>query len=139
MLHLIREPRVLNRSRVSRGRRCVRKSTSSATLHARPSMPCYASGLGSFVGRSLRPAIAVAIIGYGLIIILASFMPADAYPRAVRKACKYDYKRLCPHYKVTSAKMRACMRSKVGQISPRCYDTLIRYGYGKRGSGRRRR
>jgi hypothetical protein len=95
--------------------------------------------VGTFVRRPLWRAMAVVIIGYGLITVHAGFMSADAYPRAVRKACKYDYKRLCPHYKVKSAKMRACMRSKVGQISPRCYDTLIRYGYGKKGRGRRRR
>ncbi len=94
--------------------------------------------LGAFAGRPLRRAIAAVIIGYGLMAGLAMYTTADAYPRAVRKACKYDYKRLCPHYKVSSAKMRACMRSNVGQISPRCYDTLIRYGYGKRGRGRRR-
>jgi len=57
---------------------------------------------------------------------------ANAYPSAVRKACKTDYKRLCPHYDVNSAKMRECMRSNVGQISPRCYDTLEAHGYGKR-------
>ena len=95
--------------------------------------------VGTFVARPLRHGMAVVIIGYGLITALASLMPDDAYPRAVRKACKYDYKRMCPHYKVNSAKMRACMRSNVGQISPRCYDTLIRYGYGKKGGGRRRR
>jgi len=107
-------------------------------LHARSPTRYDAKWLGTLRGRPLRPAIAVVVIGYGLIIVLANFMPAEAYPRAVRKACKHDYKRLCPHYKVNSAKMRACMRSNVGQISPRCYDTLNRYGYGKRGRSRRR-
>mgnify|MGYP001551448398 FL=1 len=71
------------------------------------------------------------------LVISAKFSPAEAYPRKVRRACRTDYRRLCPRYKVGSSKMRSCMRSKVGQISPRCYDTLVRYGYGKRG-GRRR-
>jgi hypothetical protein len=139
MLHLFYEPRGLSRSHSSHMHCCVRKSTRSATRHTRTYIGRHVRGLGLVVGRSLRPAIAAAMIGYGLITVFASFTPADAYPRAVRKACKYDYKRLCPHYKVQSAKMRACMRSNVGQLSPRCYDTLIRYGYGKKGRGRRRR
>jgi hypothetical protein len=73
-----------------------------------------------------------ATVGVTTLGVSAALSPAEAYPRKVRRACKYDYKRMCPRYKVGTAKMRSCMRSKVGQLSPRCYDTLVRYGYGKR-------
>jgi len=77
-----------------------------------------------------------AFVGTTALVMSAQFSPAEAYPSKVRRACRTDYKRLCPRYKVGSSKMRSCMRSKVGQISPRCYDTLVRYGYGKRGRRR---
>ena len=57
---------------------------------------------------------------------------ANAVPIAVQKACQYDYKRLCRHYKPGTPEMHSCMQASVGQLSPRCYNTLIRYGYGKR-------
>lgn len=79
-----------------------------------------------------------ATVGTVTFAVDAYWSSAEAYPRKVRRACKNDYKRLCPRYGVGSAKMRSCMRSKVGQIAPRCYDTLVRYGYGRRGGGRRR-
>ena len=69
-------------------------------------------------------------------LVALSPVAAKAVPKAVQEACKYDYKRLCRHYKPGTAKMRACMQASVGQISPRCYDTLIRYGYGKSGVSR---
>ncbi len=77
-----------------------------------------------------------ATIATTALVVDARFSPAEAYPRKVRRACRTDYRRLCPRYKVGSSKMRSCMRSKVGQISPRCYDTLVRHGYGKRGRRR---
>ncbi len=82
---------------------------------------------------------AYATVGVTTLGISAALSPAEAYPRKVRRACKYDYKRICPRYRAGTAKMRSCMRSNVGQLSPRCYNTLVRYGYGKRGRGRRRR
>ena len=68
--------------------------------------------------------------------------PADAVPRSVRKACKHDYKRLCPRYRIGSARMRSCMRNSVGGMSPRCYNRLVEFYGGKRkfrGKRRRRR
>jgi hypothetical protein len=85
---------------------------------------------------TLLTAGTTSFVGTTALVMSAQFSPAEAYPSKVRRACKTDYKRLCPRYKVGSSKMRSCMRSNVGQISPRCYDTLVRYGYGKRG-GRR--
>jgi len=94
-----------------------------------------------------RSATRIVAVGAGTLvaaaITLATFTPADAVPRAVRRACKTDYKRICPHYRSGSAKMRSCMRANIGQISPRCYNKLIDYGYGgsraKRNRRRRRR
>jgi len=65
--------------------------------------------------------------------IFAACAPAHAVPEAVKKACKYDYKRLCRQYKPGTAKMRACMQASIGQLSPRCYDSLLKYGYARRG------
>ena len=83
-----------------------------------------------------RTLVALLALTFGAITIMSWLSPLEAYPGAVRRACKSDYKRLCPHYSVGSAKMRSCMRSKVGQISPRCYDKLVDYGYGRRGRRR---
>lgn len=77
-----------------------------------------------------------AALGVTTLGVSAVLAPAEAYPAKVRRACKFDYRRICPRYKVGTSKMRSCMRSNVGQLSPRCYDTLVRYGYGRRGSRR---
>lgn len=63
---------------------------------------------------------------------------AYAYPTAVRKACKQDYRRLCPHYKPGTSKMTSCMRASVSGIAPRCYETLVDHGYAGRGGKARR-
>ncbi len=65
-------------------------------------------------------------------VTMGTFTPSEAVPSAVRRACKYDYKRVCRHYKVGTSKMRNCMAANVGQLSPRCYNKLVQYGYGKR-------
>lgn len=81
----------------------------------------------------LRVPLALLALTFGTITVMTWLNPAEAYPNAVRRACKNDYNRLCPRYKVGSAKMRSCMRSNIGQISPRCYDKLVDHGYGRRG------
>lgn len=86
-----------------------------------------------------RASIAAAVTVFAVMTIVGSMTPAEAYPRAVRKACKFDYKRICPRYRVGTAKMRACMRSNVGQISRRCYRKLLDHGYGSRKRARARR
>ncbi len=98
----------------------------------------------------LPHVLRVALIATATVFLTTMFAawtaPADAVPRAVKRACKSDYKRICPHYRAGTAKMRSCMRANVGQISPRCYDKLVDYGYAgsrakrnRRGSRRRRR
>lgn len=54
--------------------------------------------------------------------------PASAISKAVERACKDDYKRLCPSYKPTSPSLRACMESKANEISWRCISALIDSG-----------
>lgn len=73
--------------------------------------------------------------GTGLLAVGAG--DAHAYNRKVEKACKGDYKRLCPAYKPGSAALRACMEAKSSEISNRCITTLIDEGVVGRGSGRR--
>ena len=94
-------------------------------------------------GRLLRAALVATATVFVTTTFAAWMAPADAVPRAVKRACKYDYKRICPHYRAGSAKMRSCMRANVGQISARCYDKLVDYGYAgsrsKRRGKRRRR
>ena len=63
--------------------------------------------------------------------------PAQAVSPKVEKACKGDYKRLCPAYKVGSAQLRACMEAKQSEISSRCIDALIDSGEVDRHRGRR--
>ncbi len=100
-------------------------------------MPVAHCGTAAAVRRRLTVGIGALVVSA---LLLGSYAPAEAVPRAVRRACKGDYKRICPHYRSGTAKMRSCMRANVGQISPRCYNTLLRYGYGgSRGKRRRRR
>jgi hypothetical protein len=61
---------------------------------------------------------------------------AEAVPRKVKRACKSDYKTLCPRYRAGTSKMRSCMRSNGSQLSWRCYEALRDHGYV---DGRRRR
>lgn len=70
---------------------------------------------------------------------------ANAVPRKVKRACKVDYKSLCPRYKIGTSRMRSCMRSKGRQLSWGCYQALKDAGYvrsrkrGRTRSSRRRR
>ncbi len=89
----------------------------------------------------VRPRIILTALAAACLAGLATIgttVPADAYGRKVTRACKYDYKRLCPRYPVGSSKMRACMEAKVSEISSRCYEALLDSGEGSR-RGRRRR
>ncbi|MEM6495116.1 MAG: hypothetical protein AAF709_00170 [Pseudomonadota bacterium] len=91
------------------------------------------------------------ITSFGILFAISAFAastfmigvsPAVAVPRSVRKACKFDYKRLCPKYRIGSARMRSCMRNSVSGMSPRCYNRLVEFYGGKRkfrGKRRRRR
>lgn len=76
--------------------------------------------------------LAVAIMAVGFIA-----PSADAVPRKVKRACKGDYKSLCPRYRVGTSRMRSCMRSKGRQLSWDCYQALKDAGYVRRGRRRR--
>jgi len=54
--------------------------------------------------------------------------PAGAVSKAVERACRDDYKRLCPAYKPTSPQLRACMESKANEITPNCVNALVDSG-----------
>jgi hypothetical protein len=53
---------------------------------------------------------------------------ATAYSARVKSACKTDFYKFCPSYKVGSSQLRACMRSVGGGISSRCLDALADSG-----------
>jgi hypothetical protein len=66
-----------------------------------------------------------------LVIAIASLIAADtahAYSSRVKKACKTDFYKFCPSYKLNSPELRACMRSAGGNISQRCIDALVDAG-----------
>ena len=54
--------------------------------------------------------------------------PALAVPEYVKTACKPDYKKFCPTYKVDTSELRACMVAISNQLSDRCIDALERSG-----------
>ena len=62
------------------------------------------------------------------LIALVATPDAQAYSRSVKSACKTDFYRFCPSYKIGSSKLRACMRSAGGNISRRCVDALANAG-----------
>jgi hypothetical protein len=53
---------------------------------------------------------------------------ASAYSDRVRRACKGDYHRLCPSYKLDSPQLRTCMESNGFLISGPCIDALVDSG-----------
>ena len=53
---------------------------------------------------------------------------ATAYSSRVKSACKSDFYKFCPSYKLDSPQLRACMRSNGGGISSRCLDALADSG-----------
>ena len=61
----------------------------------------------------------------------ADTVPAQGFREAQRKAhraCRTDYKRIFPLYKVSSAQLRACMEAKASQISSDCINALVESG-----------
>lgn len=60
--------------------------------------------------------------------VVASAGSANAYTARVKSACKSDFYRFCPGYKVGSSQLRACMRSAGGNVSRRCVDALADSG-----------
>jgi hypothetical protein len=69
--------------------------------------------------------IAMLAIGFGALAVAGS---AQAYSGRVKSACKTDFYRFCPSYKLESPELRACMRAVGGNISTRCLDALADAG-----------
>ena len=69
--------------------------------------------------------IAMLAVGFGA---LAAAGGAQAFSGRVKSACKSDFYRFCPSYKLESPQLRACMRSAGGNISSRCLDALADAG-----------
>lgn len=59
---------------------------------------------------------------------LAAAGSAHAYSGKAKSACKSDFYKFCPSYKVDTPQLRACMRSAGGNISSRCLDALADAG-----------
>ena len=74
--------------------------------------------------RLMTPAFRMLVLAAGLV----SPSEASAFGKKVERACKTDYKRLCPQYKPASPQLRACMEAKAGEISGQCIATLIEDG-----------
>jgi hypothetical protein len=77
--------------------------------------------------RALRLSAAVMVAASAIVLALAAG-PAWAVSPRVEKACKSDYKRLCPSYRVGSTSLKACMDANQGSLSSRCRDALIDSG-----------
>ncbi len=69
--------------------------------------------------------IAALAVGVGA---LAAAGAANAYSGRVKSACKPDFYKFCPSYKVDTPELRSCMRSAGGNISSRCLDALADAG-----------
>jgi len=70
--------------------------------------------------------LSISLVASAACLVLAN--GAEAFNAKVQRACKGDYKRLCPQYKVGSPQLRACMEAKSSDISSNCITTLIEEG-----------
>lgn len=64
-------------------------------------------------------------IGFGVLAVAGA---AHAYSGRVKSACKTDFYKFCPSYKLDTSELRACMRAVGGNISTRCLDALADAG-----------
>lgn len=64
----------------------------------------------------------------GVVSAVALAGSAGAYSARVKTACKSDFYRFCPAYKVGTPQLKACMRSAGGNVSRRCVDALADSG-----------
>lgn len=82
--------------------------------------------------RQKRHWLAVAGLGFGLLGGLAAAdiesNKAEAHSARVKAACKTDYYKFCPAYKMDTPQLKACMRSAGGNLSRRCIDALADAG-----------
>lgn len=87
-------------------------------------------------------AAVMALMAFPIVAAALTVWPSEAgaYSKRVERACKSDYKRHCPHYKVRTPQMRSCMRlaGRRGNLSPRCIDALTDAGLVPRKYRRRR-
>jgi hypothetical protein len=72
-----------------------------------------------------------------MVLFMSSAYTEAKISKKIKRACKGDYKKFCPRYKIGTKKMRLCMRSNRNVISWRCYSTLKDAGYGDRRNRRR--
>ena len=64
-------------------------------------------------------------IGFGVLVAAGD---VAAYSARVKSACKTDFYKFCPSYKLDSPQLRDCMASAGGNISSRCIDALADSG-----------
>ena len=80
--------------------------------------------------RTSHPAVlgglAICLLGLGTMVFRGG--TASAHSSAVQSACKTDYYKFCPAYKIGTPQLKACMRSAGGNLSRRCIDALANAG-----------
>ena len=87
-----------------------------------------AGGSRILMGHASRMARCASVVVL-LLAIAGAAAPAGAVINdKVKKACKDDYKKLCPGYKVGSSQLRACMEAKQNDISWSCIQALMDAG-----------
>jgi hypothetical protein len=91
-------------------------------------MQQYQSNVRRAVGLPVKRFFCLAMAS---VMLAGLAQMAEAVPRKVKRECRTDYKSLCPHYKVGTAKMRSCMRANGRQLSWDCYQSLKDHGYVK--------
>ncbi len=74
-----------------------------------------------------KKTVAVLALGLGT-LAAAGAANAYTYSARVKSACKTDFYKFCPSYKLESAELRECMRGAGFNISPRCLDALADAG-----------
>lgn len=78
--------------------------------------------------RRLRRAGQVATVAAAAMAMLSA--EALAYSKKVENACRGDYERFCPAYKVGSPALRDCitLAGKRASLSPTCFNALVDAG-----------
>ena len=75
-----------------------------------------------------RAGLISAALGAAGLVMIAASAGAIAHSAAVKAACKTDYYKFCPNYKLDTPQMHSCMRSAGGNLSRRCIDALADAG-----------
>ena len=73
-------------------------------------------------------AIRLAVLAGVTVCSAAMVSAALAHPPAVKAACKTDYYKFCPSYKLDTPQLKACIRSAGGNLSTKCIDALADAG-----------